>query len=59
MPESDPLLDNDRIQIEYVKPGASHLMPVYETMKEHQSPRASEAVLVAVEAAGEAQDHHA
>jgi len=34
--DSEPLLENDRIQIEYVKPGESHLMPVYETMKERK-----------------------
>ncbi len=32
--DSEALLVNDRIEIEYVKPGASHLMEIYESLKE-------------------------
>jgi hypothetical protein len=32
----DPLLTNDRIVIEYVKPGEAHLVEIYETMKQRQ-----------------------
>ena len=32
----DPLLTNDQIEIEYVKPGEPHLVEIYETMKERQ-----------------------
>lgn len=34
--QNEPLLENDRIEIEYLKPSASHLLPIYESMKEHQ-----------------------
>jgi hypothetical protein len=33
---ADPALDNDRIVIEYAKPGEPHLIKVYETMKQRQ-----------------------
>jgi hypothetical protein len=33
---SEPALENDRIEIEYVKPGEPHLVAIYESLKEKQ-----------------------